>query len=832
MRLYIILLMAIVALTFALANSEPLADVDTPIPPSCGYLKIFKYNDLNQNALLDHGEEPLPGFVFNVTSRTSSIYDNFSDNTLNISKWETYYSSTSADIRLPFVVNTTTHTLEIFQDTPPEHMVDKEFGIRLTNYTFVPGDIMKFDLNYTHNSFYNIINIIYDRFPAEDSISRLGNQTVITDGTEIGLYHYKITFITRSQLYVELEKPGGTKITRYYNVSSPSTATFRIFIAVKPETIMRADLDNFVIQSLSANFTASTDQNGVFLSSCIDSGWYNVAENVPANWEATTPNPQAVNVQPSVINEFLFGNRVFSQFSFDYNSTHLLDSQALVIKYKWLNQTSNPKNISMDMIYPSGRTRFNNNLRFLSSGAEYNNIVFNRTYDFKFFPMILNETGTYFFWLNATTQDNTNVSSNIMNFTVLDNPNSPYIKLISVFGLPFTNIIKINTTANETTFLTPIPFRVKSYVNKVPTITLVLSNDTFNITYLRDLHNTGDLECFDSKYNLSKEIDCRFYEFNPEGSMTFIELNYSDATLITMKRPHIFNFTILYGNLSRTEQLKLVPQNTNITTLEFTNKKITILSNESFLNTTIYIEADTRQRSNSYLGESFISIVLYYENPTHINFTNWPNVISKYYEFEPTSDILKFLNWAYIKVYYNESELPPGTDENLLRLWYYNAPSNLWQPEGSVNVIENYVYANITHFSIYSVQAIPYCGDSVCQSSESCSSCPTDCGTCPLPPPPVDPPSGGGGGGDAGGGGFIAPPTTTTSTTSTTVSITTTTTTAETSPETTTTTIAAPSSPTGFVLLSPTNAVIGLAGIAAIAGIVLFRRSKRPRRRR
>jgi len=30
-------------------------------------------------------------------------------------------------------------------------------------------------------------------------------------------------------------------------------------------------------------------------------------------------------------------------------------------------------------------------------------------------------------------------------------------------------------------------------------------------------------------------------------------------------------------------------------------------------------------------------------------------------------------------------------------------------------------------------QVQPYCGDSICQSTESCSSCPNDCGVCPKP---------------------------------------------------------------------------------------------------
>jgi hypothetical protein len=42
------------------------------------------------------------------------------------------------------------------------------------------------------------------------------------------------------------------------------------------------------------------------------------------------------------------------------------------------------------------------------------------------------------------------------------------------------------------------------------------------------------------------------------------------------------------------------------------------------------------------------------------------------------------------------------------------------------------------------------CGDTRCSTEETCSSCPTDCGSCPVTPPPGGPGSGGGGGGGAG----------------------------------------------------------------------------------
>lgn len=47
---------------------------------------------------------------------------------------------------------------------------------------------------------------------------------------------------------------------------------------------------------------------------------------------------------------------------------------------------------------------------------------------------------------------------------------------------------------------------------------------------------------------------------------------------------------------------------------------------------------------------------------------------------------------------------------------------------------------NVTQFTAYSASEGPYCGDTICGSGETCSSCSLDCGPCP-PPPDTTPPS-------------------------------------------------------------------------------------------
>ena len=112
------------------------------------------------------------------------------------------------------------------------------------------------------------------------------------------------------------------------------------------------------------------------------------------------------------------------------------------------------------------------------------------------------------------------------------------------------------------------------------------------------------------------------------------------------------------------------------------------------------------------------------------------------------------LVWVFVKVYYTDSQINSlGLDESSLRLHYYNETSGDWSvvANSGVNTIDNFAWANLTHFSLYGVfgsKVAPatthrrygstggitiVCGDGFCTKAiESCSSCPEDCGVCPA----------------------------------------------------------------------------------------------------
>ncbi|MCK5020628.1 MAG: DUF333 domain-containing protein [Candidatus Peribacteraceae bacterium] len=146
--------------------------------------------------------------------------------------------------------------------------------------------------------------------------------------------------------------------------------------------------------------------------------------------------------------------------------------------------------------------------------------------------------------------------------------------------------------------------------------------------------------------------------------------------------------------------------------------------------------------------DNSIEIIEYFDNPENENVFGLTS-LGKYVSIEVEGEIEDGLEWVIIKLYYTDEEISEaGIDESSLRMYYWNETSQEWEecPNSGVNIEENYVWANMTHLSLYGSYGdlLPYCGDGYCNNGESCSSCVADCGECPPPPPP--------GGGSPGGG--------------------------------------------------------------------------------
>lgn len=84
-----------------------------------------------------------------------------------------------------------------------------------------------------------------------------------------------------------------------------------------------------------------------------------------------------------------------------------------------------------------------------------------------------------------------------------------------------------------------------------------------------------------------------------------------------------------------------------------------------------------------------------------------PN-LNIFFEINADANVEDNMDEAIIKVYYKQSEVNNAEiDEDTLRLYYYNDITQTWEkyddPNGGVDTDDNYVWARITHFSIWGV---------------------------------------------------------------------------------------------------------------------------------
>ncbi len=77
----------------------------------------------------------------------------------------------------------------------------------------------------------------------------------------------------------------------------------------------------------------------------------------------------------------------------------------------------------------------------------------------------------------------------------------------------------------------------------------------------------------------------------------------------------------------------------------------------------------------------------------------------QYLDILVSDSFLDAMESARIRVSYSEENVPEGLNESSLRLYYWNSTNNGWDPlaVGGVNTEENYVWANVSHFSTYGV---------------------------------------------------------------------------------------------------------------------------------
>jgi hypothetical protein len=188
----------------------------------------------------------------------SFVYDDFSGSELNTSKWNITCGTVELGC-VPIVgINTTTQTFQIEQPTPHGIGLSTATYLNLIGYNFTVNETLDFDVNYSKNIGNQVLGFQYDTFPPAPCFVCMGYWNGGVDiGNVAGLYHFKITFLSGKQIFINLTKPDNSTLTRFYSYST-DTPHFYPSAATGHDGVLRADYDNFVVTAPEPPTTTTT----------------------------------------------------------------------------------------------------------------------------------------------------------------------------------------------------------------------------------------------------------------------------------------------------------------------------------------------------------------------------------------------------------------------------------------------------------------------------------------------------------------------------------------------------------------------------------------------
>lgn len=172
------------------------------------------------------------------------------------------------------------------------------------------------------------------------------------------------------------------------------------------------------------------------------------------------------------------------------------------------------------------------------------------------------------------------------------------------------------------------------------------------------------------------------------------------------------NLTDEYGNNGSTDDRIFITSNAHVFDVG-TDLNATITNN--ITNTTIQVyTSDVVSGANLNISQS-------YDNPTETEFSV-PG-IGKFFVIDSNTELDAVLDYAIINITYSQAEVDAyGIDESTLRIYYYDDGRGTWEPynppDGGVNTVANYVWANTTHFSIFAIGGLKANGETCILDSE------------------------------------------------------------------------------------------------------------------
>ena len=340
--------------------------------------------------------------------------------------------------------------------------------------------------------------------------------------------------------------------------------------------------------------------------------------------------------------------------------------------------------------------------------------------------------------INVSASDNLGISTVTANETILVNADGVWSGLLYAVATEGTHVVNITVKDEAGNFIsnltksyavdnTPASVTNMSLSSKTPKI-----NGSVNITAEVVDNNLSQVRIgikypnstyfSNSMNNLNNNI--YYYEFNDTSqfgryNLTFIGIDGA-------------------GNMNDTQMDWFV-------TVKTFNSSLSMISNSTeIVNATNESTVLEIFASNDTVGTIEIKESCEPFPDTNSSFSF--NALGKFISINATEELKRNISWTIIKLYYTQAELDSsGLDESSLSIIWYNETSNIWETlddqtmdwvyDTGIDTTDTsdysgYVWANVSHFSYYSVEGSP---------TET--------------PYSNNAPSSGGGGGGGGGGG-------------------------------------------------------------------------------
>lgn len=349
--------------------------------------------------------------------------------------------------------------------------------------------------------------------------------------------------------------------------------------------------------------------------------------------------------------------------SVDFKQNYFLHNETPLIIVNTSDSESEIKEVNLTYFSKNGTISKNgNNKKF-------------GTYDF---VLDLLEPTEHFFYFNISDYFNNTFNSTVYNFTILNN--SP-----EAIGYFIPNIVYAYKHLNATAypgFSGYVFIGDSSKKRIIENVSVKIKNST---------------NSFDYSFGIEvKEYPIGIYLFFYNINLTEVPMSFGRYYEV------VANITDKYGNFRE----YIIPLRFLVQPLA--NRTFDIVLNKSLMYDAIAKDfgidiAPIKLKTD--VTDQTLSLAYY--NVSVYNVTEY-GMFNRYYTIETSLEIKKNLEWAVLKLYYNDSKVVGN--ENLLRLAKFNETLNEWEicdSNGGVDVEKNFVWCNTTSFSEWSVVQIP-----------------------------------------------------------------------------------------------------------------------------